>query len=110
MTLQSVSTLLRDMDAPFTWEKLSQTAIRLNGELVQTDSYSVCNRMEEILLKCDQLQSELDKQRSMTDALHIQLTDVYNQLRQTKENIEDFRSNVFKLTTPDSVEHVKDRR
>lgn len=98
------------MDAPITWEKLSQTAVRLNGELVQTDSFSVCNRMVEILQQNDALRSALEKQHAATDSLHNELTDVYNQLRTIKEGIEDFRSNVFKLTTPATIEHVKDKK
>lgn len=97
------------MDAHFTWEKLSQTAIRLNGELVQTDSFSICNRMVEILQQNDALRSALEQQHAATDALHNELTDIYNQLRTMKEGIDDFRSNVMKLTTEASIQHVKDK-
>lgn len=52
-------------------------------------------------------QAALGTQHAATDSLHNELTDVYNQLRTIKEGIEDFRSNVFKLTTPATIEHVK---
>lgn len=97
------------MDAPFIWEKLSQTAIRLNGELIQTDSFSICNRMVEILEQNDALRSVIEQQHAATDALHNELTDIYNQLRTMKEGIDDFRSNVMKLTTEASIQHVKDK-